>query len=195
MKISTSRIRILRSLANDGNIRAQELLGEPARPTLPVRCQECPGCIVFKDDGKCGRCQGCLSKKGCAEYQRLCFTWDRTANPFHDGSSATGISSHFDLATSDLNKYHALVDNLRELSLELEEVVDGFPDHLNRSEHPRYGEERRKRTLENEEIHLTLVEDLVATQAGLRDHLREVEGITDEERDVPMQVSPPDGVV
>ena len=46
-----------------------------------------------------------------------------------------------------------------------------------------------------EEIHLTLVDDLVAAQAELRERLREVEGITDEERDVPMQVSPPDGVV
>ena len=172
----------------------QELLGESARPSHAVRCQECPGCKVFKEDGKCGRCQGCLTKKGCAEYQILCFTWDRSANPFHDRSSVTGVSSHFDLAKSDLNKYHALVESLKELSLELEDAVDGFPAHLNRTEHPRYGDEQRKRTLENEEIHLTLVDDLVAAQAELRERLREVDETTDDEKDEPEFESPHDDV-
>ena len=103
-------------------------------------------------------------KKGCAEYQILCFTWDQSANPFHDGSSVTGVSSHFDLAKSDLSKYHALVESLQELSLELENAIDDFPTHQNQTMHPRYGDEWRNRILENEEIHLTLVNDLVTIQ-------------------------------
>ena len=185
MKITTSRVRILRSLADDGNVRAQKLLGEPARPSLPARCQGCPGCRVFKEDGGCGRCQGCLTNKGCAEYQILCFSWQRTANPFHNGSSVTGISSHFDLAKSDLSKYYALMEGLRELHLELEDAVDNFPAHLNLTEHPRYGEERRMKTLEDEEILLSLVDDLVAAQARLRERLREVEEATDNKKDEP----------
>ena len=175
MKITTSRIRILRVLADDGNVRAQELLGEPVQSSLLVRCQKCPGCRTFNEDKRCGRCQECLARKECAEYQRLCFTWERTANSFHDESSASGVSSHFDLAESDLSKYHDLVENLRDLSMDLEDAVDEFPASQNRTKHPRYGDERIDKTLENEEILLTLVDDLVAAQVWLRERLREVE--------------------
>ena len=106
MKITTSRIQILRALADDGNIRAKELLGEPVQPSLLVRCQKCPGCRTFNEEEKCGRCQGCLVGEECAEYQRFCFDWERRANSFHDESSASGVSSHFYLEESDLSKYH-----------------------------------------------------------------------------------------
>ena len=107
----------------------------------------------------------------------------------------TGVLSKFDLDKSDLSKYCALVESLQELSLKLEDAIDEFPAHLNRTWHPRYGDERRKRTLENEEIHLTLVDDLVATQAELRERLREVDDTTDDDKEEREFESPPEEVV
>ena len=149
MEITTSKIQILGALADDGNIWAKELLGEPVQPSLLVRWQKCPGCRTFNEEEKCGRCQGCLAGEECSEYQRCCFDWERRVNSFHDGSNASDELSHFDLEQPDLSGYHDLVEDLRNLCMDLEDAVDEFPAGQERTKHPRYGDERIEKTMEN----------------------------------------------
>ena len=106
----------------------------------------------------------------------------------------TGVSSQFDLARSDLSKYHALVESLQELSLELENAIDDFPTHQNRTMHPRYGDERRNRILENEEIHLSLVNKLVTIQTELRERLKDVDDPANDKK-VEHDFEPPPEVI
>ena len=141
MKITKSRIRILRSLAWEGCTRAKELLGEPARPAYAHRCLDCPGCNLLREEGACGQCPGCLTKKGCGEDSRRCFVWEHTTSLFCDGSIVSGVSSGLELTTLDLNNYRALVECLPEISMELDNAIDKFPTHENRTLNPRYGDE------------------------------------------------------
>ena len=92
----------------------------------------------------------------------------------------TGVSSSLDLVASDLNNYHALVESLQELSLELDDAIDNFPTQENRTMNPRYGDERRTRVLQSEEIHFSVVNELVAIQTELRDRLEEVNDLADD---------------
>ena len=79
----------------------------------------------------CSKCPGCLSKKGCFEYYRLCVRLDRAAKNFHTSSIATDTLSHFDLAVHDLSKYQALVEQVKEAAIQIDLDVDSFPaDHL-----------------------------------------------------------------
>ena len=134
-------------------------------------------------------------KKGCAKDLRLCFAWERSTTPFCDGSTMTGVSSILDLAVSDLSNYRALVESLQDLSLELDDAIDNFPTHQNRTMNPRYGDEQRNRVLENEEIHLSLVNELVAIQTELRERLEEVDDPADDEKVVQDFEPPPEVIV
>ena len=183
-KANSTRIKILRALTKDRNQEAAELLGDKARYKNAVRCQQCPGCAMMEAEKACQKCQGCRSKEGCNEYNRLCFSWDRSAVNHHTGSIATGISSQFDLATADLSKYKSFIAEIREAAIALELSLDDFPVHHPHHSNPRYCRDMLDRDVCNEEAHLTKMEELMEGHRELQEHLTELE---DEPRTVTLE--------
>ena len=181
MKITASRIQILETLADDGNAWAEELLGESVQPSLLTRCQTCPGCRTFNEEGPCEECPGCLAEEECSEYQRCCFKWEKRVDCFHDRSNESDESFHFDLEGLDLSRHRDLVEDLGNVCMDLESAVDKFPADQERAKHPRYGVERIEMTMEYEEVLLTLIEDLVDTQIWEKEHLKGLEDGTEDE--------------
>ena len=95
------------------------------------------------------KCQGFLSKDGCNEYTRLCFNWDRVARIYFTGSIATGVSSQFDLATANLDKYCALIEEIWQAAINLDLTVDELPPGHPHKDNPRYCRERLDKDVEN----------------------------------------------
>ena len=65
--------------------------------------------------------------------------------------------------------------------MDLESAVDKFPADQDRAKHPRYGVERIEKTIEYEEVLLTLIEDLVDTQIWEKERLKGLEDGTEDE--------------
>ena len=174
-KTNASRIRILRALEKDGCVAASETLGERPRYEFASRCNDCAGCQIMQQERGCGRCPGCQGKKGCYEYNRLCAKWDRAAINFHTSSVGTDTSSHFDIAVHDLSKYKDLVGQVKDAAIHLDMAVDDFPrDHPYRH-NPRYSQVKLDADVENEEAHLSRLEELLQTHQEHCDRLTEVE--------------------
>ena len=149
-KAKDHRVKILHALAREENQEAAALLGEPGRAIGATRCRVCDGCLIMERERVCGQCRGCLARGGCEEHHRRCKEWDRKLVTDHAGSSVTAISSLFDLMTSDLSSYQAVVDNLREMDMEMDDLADVLaPDSAIRS-NPRYSKAARERELDDE---------------------------------------------
>ena len=86
----------------------------------------------------CGSCLGCERGRGCEEHHRRCADWPRNMHAHHAGSSITGVSSQFDLAAADLSKYEAVLEQLRETDIEMEEAVDALAAGSTSRTNPRY---------------------------------------------------------
>ena len=124
------RVKVLRTLADDGNGEAAEILKDPPRAYKATRCQNCAGCALLAREKGCGSCQGCQKSKGCEEHHRRCREWPRSAHAHHAGSVITAVSSQFDLVAADLTNYENVVVALREIDLEMEEASDDLPSRL-----------------------------------------------------------------
>ena len=104
-----------------------------------------------------------------------CVRWDRAARNFHTSSIATDTSSHFDLAVHDLSKYQALVEQLKDAAIKIDLDVDNFPDDHPYRTNPRYSRQKLDVDVQNEESHLSHLEDLMGEHKEHRDRLTEVE--------------------
>ena len=166
------RIKVLLALETNGSRLASDLLGEKPRYAQATRCQECAGCAVMCNENACQRCRGCLAKDGCNEYTQLCFSWDRVACNYFTGSVVTSESSQFDLATVDLSKYRALIEEIKTAAINIDLAVDEFPPGHPHKDNPRYKRERLDKDVENEESHL--IEEVLGEHFDLQLRLSEV---------------------
>ena len=186
------RIKVLRALEADESRVASDLLQEKPRYGQAARCNECAGCQIFKSEKACQKCPGCIKKDGCNEYTRLCFTWDRSARNFFTGSIITGISSQFDLASSDLGKYGELVEAIRTAAIALDLALDDLPWGHPHKSNPRYSRERLDKDIENEESQLSRLGEVLKEHGELQDHLKDV---SDELFDLEFEQEPTETVV
>ena len=160
------RVKVLRMLADDGDGEAAELLRDPARVYKASRCNVCAGCQLMSKEKPCGTCLGCERGRGCEEHHRRCADWPRNMHAHHAGSSITGISSQFDLAAADLSKYEAVLEQLRETDIEMEEAVDALAAGSTSRSNPRYDAAARARELDDEVNHLAKVVGHAASPHG-----------------------------
>ena len=121
------------------------------------------------------RCAGCLSKDGCNEYHRLCVTWDRVSRNFFTGSVLTGVSSQFELAIADLRKYQAVVEEIRGAAILIDLALDDLPPGHPHKKNPRYIREMLDKDVNNEDSHLSRLEELLAEHREYQQRLTEVE--------------------
>ena len=172
-RTNSTRIKILQALSQDGSAQAADLLGERPRYENATRCQNCAGCAVMAAEKACRKCRGCADRDGCVEYTRLCFSWDRVAVNHVSGSVYSGVSSNFDLATGDLGKYTELVEELKNVAVQIELGLDDLPpSHLHRR-NPRYGPARLQKDIDNEEAHLAKLERMMSEYRDQSDRLRD----------------------
>ena len=174
-RANTMRIKILRAMMQDGSTRAAELLGEKPRYENAERCNQCAGCLIMQNEQACQTCRGCVTKKGCVEYSRLCFAWDRVAKNYFSGSIMSDASSNFDLATADLRKYEALINDLKEAAIAIDLALDDLPSGHAHKSNPRYSQERIGRDVTNEEAQFLRISELLNEHRDLLDRLSEVE--------------------
>ena len=73
-ELETRVSRVLQILMREGKVHVLEQMEDRIR--TPNRCGTCPGCLCHTV-GTCHACEGCLSKKGCQERSRQCWTWMR----------------------------------------------------------------------------------------------------------------------
>ena len=78
----------------------------------------------------CQVCRVCLHGQECKEHHRRCKDWPRNFNTFYNGSEITAILLQNNVLVGDLSKYEAIVDELREVDLEMEEDLDQVPAGL-----------------------------------------------------------------
>ena len=94
---------------------------------------------------------------------------------FHAGSAVIGVSVHFDLAVSDLSKYCELLERLKEASLGLDLILEGFPAESPHHSNPRYGEVRRERDIRNEVLHLGQLKNVLQRHSEVKERLDDFE--------------------
>ena len=80
----------------------------------------------------------------------------------------------FNVAKADLSHYEELIEQLGESCLDLEDVVDSFPQGSQVRLHPRHVDERRNRDLDNENIAFYTLESLLARHSLARQKLGEL---------------------
>ena len=174
------RVKILRTLADDGNGEAAELLCDPPREPKAARCNRCAGCGLMTEEGACKSCLGCERGKGCEEHHRRCRDWRTNAHAHHAGSVITAISSQFDLVTMDLSKYEAVVGELREADLEMEEIMDDIPGLSLIRGNPRFDPAARTRDLDDERHHLAKLATLLQRHSEVASRLQELHSEEDD---------------
>ena len=177
-KAASSRIKILRALDEQGDPEAAEQLGSRPRYLNAKRCNSCPGCQTMLLEKSCGTCSGCNKSKGCIEYSRLCFNWEKSPLSYHDGSAITTTSSIFDLTAADLTKYREIVRDIGEAAIELDELVNKFPPESDYRTNPRYCRRRLDEDVSNEEIHLQNLESMMSKFQEHQDRLLEFDSET-----------------
>ena len=177
-KSNMTRVKICTALDRAGNHEAAELIGEEPRLPLEGRCGRCPGCLVKEREQDCGACRGCQEDRGCGEYHRRCHRWSRALANFYAGSQATSISSQFDVAVGDLRKYQAIVAQIREQTLEVEDLASQFPTGSEVKKNPRYAARNLNKTVADEEVFLAKLEAIVA---GHLEQLQRLDDFDDEE--------------
>ena len=184
-KCNACHVKVLRSLAEDDCREAADTLGEKARPPVPNRCGHCPGCLTFQSEKACKLCPGCQTNQGCEERTRLCFDWPRVSNYFQLGSTVTGVSTGFDLASSDLTKYRDKVELLVDASADLDLVMARYPvDVSYPALHPIFCLERRQKEINDEETMFSKTEALLEQHREHRARLEEVAGDDPTDREV-----------
>ena len=174
-KMNSIRVSVLRAMTNEHSVEAAEILRESPRALGAVRCGQCPGCRVWKEESVCGKCRPCHNHGGCIEQSRLCFDWTRTAVTFQATSIVSGVSSNFDLAKMDLSKYQELMERVREAFIDLEIAVDDLPDHSTLKHNARFNKTRRDKELADEEGNLSLIVDLLKRHGELTERMTEVD--------------------
>ena len=131
----------------------------------------------MKREKACGGCSGYVpssKQKACTEYNRLCFSWPKAPVNFHGNSVVSGVSSIFDLTEADLTKYKTLLEAIREAALDLEGMLNSFPEDSAHRTNPRYSRERTDRDVLNEEIHMSKIEEILADHASHQERLAEL---------------------
>ena len=146
------RVKVLRTLAQEGDGEAAAILGVPPWAYGAVRCKECAGCLLMAGERACASCTGCLQGRGCEEHHR-CRNWPRNFATYHDGSEITAISSQFDLMMEDLSKYEAVIAVLRKLDVEMEEDLDQLAEDSRSCTNPRFSAEARHQEIDDERDH------------------------------------------
>ena len=169
------RVKVLRAMAEDGQLEAAEMLNDPPRAYKAVRCKDCAGCLLMVAEKACGNCQGCQQGRGCEEHHRRCATWARNANTFHDGSTITAASSQFDLLTGDLAKYEEIIIRLQDIDIELEDTLDALPRQSELKTNPRFQQSAREKDLDNERQHVAKIAVMLRRHAELASRLAELD--------------------
>ena len=188
-KAKDHRVKVLHALAREDNSEAAAILGEPARVAGAVRCRTCDGCRLMELEKVCGTCRGCLSRGGCEEHHRRCRDWDRKMCTDHAGSSVTAVSSQFDLMTADLSSYQAVINQLREVDMELDDVMDQISPDSESRRNPRFAKTARERDLDDESHHFGKLSAMLQSHGEQQARLAEVT----EEGDAVDEFEPGDG--
>ena len=89
-KAKDYRVKVLRTLAQEGDTEAAQVLVDPPHQYGAVQCKECAGCHLMAKEKSCQACHGCLQGQGCEEHHRRCQDWLRSFTTFHDGSKICG---------------------------------------------------------------------------------------------------------
>ena len=90
------------------------------------------------------------------------------------GSIVTGVSSQFDLATADLGKYRSLVENLKNAAIQLDLSLDELPPGHPHKTNARYSREMLNKDVDNEDSHLSKLEEVLREHHELQLRLDEV---------------------
>ena len=173
-KAKDHRVKVLHALAREDNQEAAMLLGEPGRVVGAVRCRICAGCRLLEEEKVCGSCKGCQVRGGCEDHHRRCRDWERRMCTDHAGSSITAISSQFDVMTADLGSYRAVVDELRELDVEMADNFDQLSENSDLRKNPRYAESTREQELDDESHHLGKLTAMLQVHSEQQARLAEV---------------------
>ena len=187
-KISKTKTKILCALRDEGCREAAELLQTPAREPGVERCRRCVGCHTLETLGPCFHCPGCQAQEECTEHSRLCFAWRQPTATFVVGSVITGVSSLCNVQEYDLTKYKDLVEQLGEMSLEIECTLDEFPVGSTEHRNDRYNATKRTRDMQNEEEQRLVIETLLNCYQDERSRLDEVQSEAEEPIDDTVEV-------
>ena len=68
---------------------------------------------------------------------------------FHAGSMISGASSQFDVAAGYLSKYRAIVEEVKDKAIHLDDLVNKFPLGTEARTNPRYCTRRLDKDAEN----------------------------------------------
>ena len=178
-KVSRTKTKVMCALREVGCREAAEMLQTPAKEAGAVRCTTCLGCVTMQTMGPCLRCEDCEKSDECTEHTRLCFRWKQPPSTFVDGSIVSGVSTLCNPTEYDLAKYKQLLEQLDDVSAEIEATLDEFPAGAEQHSNDRYGKARRDRDVANEEEHFVLVEALLKRHQEQQALLADVE--TDQE--------------
>ena len=110
---------------------------------------------------------------GCEEFNRLCSTCGQTVTNFHDGSTATSSSIHFDMAQADISKYQDIVEKIKSIAIDLDVGRDDFAPESIFQTNPRYSQDKIGHDVRNEEVKLAKVEALLREHSEHRDCLED----------------------
>ena len=174
-KVSRTKTKIMCALREVGCREAAEMLQTPAKESGAVRCSKCLGCVTMITMGPCMRCEDCEKSDECTEHTRLCFKWKQPPSTFVDGSLVSGVSTLCNPADYDISKYKQLLEQLDDVSAEIEATLDEFPAGAEQHANDRYGKDRRDRDVANEEEHFVLVEALLKRHQEQADMLADVD--------------------
>ena len=174
-KVSRTKTKIMCALREVGCREAAEMLQTPAKETGAMRCSTCLGCVTMQTMGPCLRCEDCEKSDECTEHTRLCFRWKQPPSTFVDGSIVSGVSTLCNPTDYDISKYKQLLEQLDDVSAEIEATLDEFPAGAEQHSNDRYGKARRDRDVANEEEHFVMVEALLKRHQDQQALLADVE--------------------